>query len=97
MTDKQSPELAATSKPGDQVLLDKIKSTPLDEAWECSCCLQTLPFQDMEWLEELETLLAKYAGEMGISPNLAGFSIAEQWWNYKTLKGFEDRHARQSF
>ena len=95
MTDKQNPELAATS-PGDQLLLDKIKSTPPGEVWECPCCLQALPFQDWAWLAELVTLLAKYAGSMGISPNLAGFSIAEQWWHYKMLKSIEDRHARQS-
>ena len=95
MRHEKGPALAATSKPGVTELLDKINSTPPGDLWECPCCGQALPFQDLEWRDELETLLAKYAGSMGISPNLAGFSLVEQWWHYKTLNGIADSHARQ--
>ena len=86
MREKQNPALAVTSKPGNKELLNAINSTPPGDAWECPCCGQALPFQNLDWLDELEILLAKYAGEMGVSPNLAGFSLSELWSHYKTLK-----------
>ena len=67
----------------------KQSSAPPDEVLKCPHCGQALPFQDLEWQEELETLLAKYAGSMGISPNLAGFSLVEQRQHYKALKRLE--------
>ena len=89
MRGKQHPVLAVTSKPGGKELLHAINSTPPDEAWECPYCLQPLPFQNLEWRDALEPLLAKYTESMEISPNLAGFSIVEQWWHYRALKRFE--------
>lgn len=84
MREKQNPVLAATSKPGDKESLHIIHSTLPGETWECPCCGQVLPFQNMDWLDELEILLAKYAGVMGINP--AGFSLIKIWGHYKYLK-----------
>lgn len=89
--EEASPALAATSKPGDELLLDKIKSTPDGEPWECPCCGQDLPFQNLDWLDELVELLAKYAGCMGISPGLAGFFLVDKWRHYRFLKRKADQ------
>ena len=86
MREKQNPALVASSKPGNIELLNIIKSTPPGEVWKCPCCEQALPFQNLEWLDELEMLLAKYGGELGIDSNLTGFSLPEQWRDYKFLK-----------
>jgi hypothetical protein len=89
MTDKQNPALVASSKPGDKELLHAINSIPPGKVWECPCCLKALPFQNLDWLVELEILLAKYGEGMGLRLNLAGLSLSEQWGHYTCLKRIE--------
>jgi len=54
---------------------------------KCQCCGQALPFMSWDWLDELAMLLARYAGPLGISPELADFTLLEVWNHYQWLRG----------
>ena len=85
MNAKESPALAATRKPGDVELLHALKHTPEGKEWECPCCGRVLPFQTFDWLNALAVLLSRYAGELGISPDMAGLTLIELWGVYQWL------------
>ncbi len=85
MNAKESPVLGATSKPGDLELLNAIKHTSEGKEWECPCCGRALPFQSLDWLRELAMLLARYAGQLGITPDIAGLSLIEAHGIYLML------------
>lgn len=85
MNKNQSPALAATRKPGDRELLDAIKHTPEGNEWECPCCGRALPFQSLDWLDELPMLLSRYAGQLGIAPDIARLTLVESWGVYQWL------------
>lgn len=86
MSAKVSPALAATRKPGDRELLHAIEHTSADKEWKCSCCGCVLPFQSLDWLNDLSMLLARYAGQLGMTPDIAGLSLIELHGVYLMLE-----------
>ena len=85
MNARDTPGLAATSHPGDNDILNIAENTPEGEKWKCPCCGYPLPFQSLQWQNELPILLARYAGELGITPELAGLTLIELYGLYLHL------------
>lgn len=84
MNTEKLPALAATREPGDRDLLTAIKHTSEGKEWECPCCRRALPFQSLEWLDELSMLVSRYGGRC-ISPDIAGLTLMESWGVYQWL------------
>lgn len=57
------------------------------EGRDVQCGDQALPFASWAWFDELAMLLARYAGPLGISPELTGFTLIEVWGHYQWLRG----------
>ncbi len=88
MNRTEKPGLAGTRNPDDFELLNAIQSTPDGQSWECPCCHQELPFQSLEWLEELSTLVSRHDG-MGLETDVAGKNFIELWGIHNWLSRLE--------
>jgi len=85
MSRKDDPGLAATSNPGVKESLLAHNNTPEGREWKCHCCGHPLPFQSLEWRHELPLQIARYAGSLGVTPELAGLSLIELYGVYRYL------------
>ncbi len=88
MTDKRNPGPVAAGDPGrSHYPLTAIQHSDVPGDCKCPTCGQALPFSSFDWLENLELLLARYAGELGITADLASLTIIEAWWLFHWLVG----------
>lgn len=91
MSLKDIPGTAATNHPGDKELLLAFNDTPEGQECNCPCCGRPLPFQSIEWSCDLPLLIARYAGELGITPELSGMSLIELYGVYLHLIEYDGR------
>ena len=86
MTGKRNPGPAATVNPGNNHNTTTAiqNSTPLNDC-KCPHCGQSLPFTSWDWLDEFQALLARHAGAMGITADLATLTVIEAWQLYHWL------------
>lgn len=66
-------------------ILNVAENTSEGEQLKCPCCGYPLPFQSLQWQNELPILVARYAGELGITPELAGLTLIELYGLYLHL------------
>ena len=86
MTDKRNPGPAVTENPGNNHHPFTViqHSAPPNDC-KCPHCGQSLPFTSWGWLDEFQALLARHAGALGITADLATLTLIEAWQLYQWL------------
>lgn len=65
---------------------DTAKDSPITRHCKRRTCGQSLPFSSFDWLDRLELLLARNAGALCITPDLASLTIIEAWGLFHWLR-----------
>lgn len=86
MTEKRNPGPVAAESPGNNHHpITVIQHSDVTDDCKCPHCGQSLPFTSWDWLSEFHVLVARHAGALGITPDLAAITLIEAWQLYHWL------------
>lgn len=80
-------ELVAASSPDTYQVHGTDKNSLITDDFKCPTCGHPYPFTSLDWIGELPLLLAKHADRLGITPDLAAFTLMEAWGLFQMLTG----------